>query len=122
MLSLYLQLSRLIYSTSNRVFISALLDCKPSLFTLNLASVETNILRFHLGDTGLSQSEFCERMAQVGEGEEASLGQGVQVLMYPHMGGSVRAVWHLGISQEDTQMAIRKLQLVAKQLQQSRVK
>ena len=98
------------------------MDCEPSLFTLDLAAVETNILRFHLGDPGLSQSDFCERMAQVGEEEEASLGQGVQVLMYPQVGGSVRAVWHLGISQEDTQMAIRKLQLVAKQLQQSRVK
>ncbi|XP_030195201.1 threonine aldolase 1 [Gadus morhua] len=105
-----------------KTFAQALLDCEPSLFTLDLAAVETNILRFHLGDPGLSQSDFCERMAQVGEEEEASLGQGVQVLMYPHVGGSVRAVWHLGISQEDTQMAIRKLQLVAKQLQQSRVK
>ncbi|KAJ3607942.1 hypothetical protein NHX12_024993 [Muraenolepis orangiensis] len=98
-----------------KTFAQALLDCEPPFFTVDLASVETNILRFRLRDPSLGLSDFCERMAQVGEGEEASLGQGVQVLMYPHVGGSVRAVWHLGVSAEDTQMAVRKMQLVAKQ-------
>ncbi|KAG7275886.1 hypothetical protein CRUP_033299 [Coryphaenoides rupestris] len=98
-----------------KTFAQALLDCEPSLFEVDLASVETNILRFRLRQPGLSPADFCERMARVGEAEEASLGQGVRVLMYPYVGGSVRAVWHLGVSAEDTQLAIRKLWLVAKE-------
>ncbi len=78
-----------------------------------MAAVETNILRFRLQEPSLSPSEFCARMGQVGEGEEAALGQGIQVHMYPHFGNSVRAVWHLGISPEDTQLAIQKMQFVA---------
>uniref|UniRef100_A0A3Q0QW17 Threonine aldolase 1 n=1 Tax=Amphilophus citrinellus TaxID=61819 RepID=A0A3Q0QW17_AMPCI len=98
-----------------KAFAQALLDCDPNLFAVDIATVETNILRFHLQDPSLSPSEFCARMAQVGEGEEAALGQGIQVLMYPHFGNSVRAVWHLGISPEDTHLAIQKMQFVASQ-------
>lgn len=72
-------------------------------------------MRFHLQETSLSPTEFCTRMGQVGEGEEAALGQGIQVLMYPHFGNSVRAVWHLGVSSEDTHLAIQKMHFVALQ-------
>lgn len=86
-----------------------------SLFTVDIDCVETNILRFFLNDPRLSPDEFCARMAAVGEGEEQELGQGIQVLMFPHFGNSVRAVWHLGISSEDTQLAIQKMKFVASQ-------
>ncbi|KAF7660342.1 hypothetical protein LDENG_00283590 [Lucifuga dentata] len=98
-----------------KAFAQALLDCDPPLYTVDMTTVETNILRFYLRDTSLSSSDFCDRMAQVGDGEEAALGQAIKVLMYPHFGGSVRAVWHLEISSEDTQLAIKKLQFVANQ-------
>ncbi|XP_063338024.1 threonine aldolase 1 [Pelmatolapia mariae] len=98
-----------------KMFAQALLDCNPNLFAVDLAAVETNILRFRLQDLSLSPREFCDRMAQVSESEEAALGQGIQVLMYPHFGNSVRAVWHLGISPEDTQLAIQKMQFVVSQ-------
>lgn len=97
------------------IFSSAILDRHPSLFAVDMAGVETNILRFRIEDSALSPQEFCSRMARVGEGEEAALGQGVPVLMYPHFENSVRAVWHLGISPEDTQLAIQKMQFVASQ-------
>lgn len=93
----------------------ALLDLRPALFALDVAAVETNILRFRIEDSALSPQEFCACMAQVGDGEEAALGRGTQVLMYPHFENSVRAVWHLGISPEDTQLAIQKMQFVASQ-------
>ncbi|XP_061564837.1 threonine aldolase 1 [Cololabis saira] len=96
-----------------KTFALGLLDCDPSLFAVDVSAVETNILRFRLKDSTLSPNEFCARMREVGEGEEAALGQGVQVLMYPHFENSVRAVWHLGISEEDTQLAIRKMRFVA---------
>ncbi|XP_070846748.1 threonine aldolase 1 [Chaetodon trifascialis] len=98
-----------------KTFAQALLDWDPPLFAVDMAAVETNILRFRLQEPSLSPSEFCARMGQVGEGEEAALGQGIQVLMYPHFGNSVRAVWHLGISPDDTQLAIQKMQFVASQ-------
>ncbi|KAM3592761.1 uncharacterized protein V6R79_024634 [Siganus canaliculatus] len=98
-----------------KTFAQALFDCDPPLFALDLTTVETNIVRFQLRDPGLSPSEFCTRMGQVGEGEEAALGKGIQVLMYPFYGNAIRAVWHLGISSEDTQLAIKKMQFVASQ-------
>ncbi|XP_034564620.1 probable low-specificity L-threonine aldolase 2 [Notolabrus celidotus] len=98
-----------------RTFAQALLNCDPPLFDVDLTTVETNILRFRLQEPSLSPPEFCARMGQVGDGEEAALGQGIKVLMYPHYSNSVRAVWHLGISPEDTQLAIRKMQFVASQ-------
>lgn len=80
---------------------------------MDLASVETNIVRFCLRAPGLSPTHFCELMAEVSEEEIDALDQGVRVLMFPHVGGTVRAVWHLGISEEDTQLAIKKAQFVA---------
>ncbi|XP_059388610.1 threonine aldolase 1 [Carassius carassius] len=98
-----------------RSFAQALLECDPPLYQLDLNTVETNILKFHLRDTQMSPVEFCKRMAGVAEEEVEALGQGVKVLMFPHLGGAVRAVWHLGISEEDTQLAILKAQFVAQQ-------
>ncbi|XP_060951412.1 uncharacterized protein LOC133028235 [Limanda limanda] len=98
-----------------KTFAQALLDCDPPLFAVDMASVETNIVVFRLREPSLSPTEFCAHMVQVGEGEEAALGQMVQVAMIPFFGNSVRAVWHLGISPEDTQLAIQKMQYVASQ-------
>ena len=84
--------------------------------------METNILRFRVSAEGVSPAELCERAAAVSEGEEKALGQGVQVLMFPHVGGSVRAVWHLGISEEDTRLAALKMQFVAQQLARERAR
>ncbi|XP_051770970.1 threonine aldolase 1 [Ctenopharyngodon idella] len=96
-----------------RRFAQALLQCDPPLYQVDLSTVETNILRIYLRDRQMSPVEFCERMASVDEEEVKALGQGVQVLMFPHIGGTVRAVWHLDISEEDTQLAIQKAQFVA---------
>nr|XP_040032952.1 probable low-specificity L-threonine aldolase 2 [Gasterosteus aculeatus aculeatus] len=105
-----------------KTFAQALLDCDPPLFAVDMAAVETNILRFRLKEPSLSPAEFCDRMGQVWEGEEAALGQGIRVLMYPYFGNSVRAVWHLGISPEDTQLAVQKMQFVASQFLNEKVK
>ncbi|XP_022524732.2 threonine aldolase 1 [Astyanax mexicanus] len=98
-----------------RSFAEALTQCDPPLYQVDLAAMETNIVRFGLHDPGPSPTEFCELMGTVSEAEVDALGQGVSVLMFPHVGGTVRAVWHLGISEEDTQLAIKKAQFVAHQ-------
>ncbi|KAL0983999.1 hypothetical protein UPYG_G00135710 [Umbra pygmaea] len=103
-----------------RIFAQALLECEPPLYEVDMAAVQTNILRFRLRDPSLTPAEFCALMARVGECDGATTGQGIEVLMFPHIGGSIRAVWHLGISLEDTQLAIEKLKFVARQHSQKR--
>lgn len=103
-----------------KIFAQALLECDPPLYQVDMAAVETNIVRFYLRDPLLTPGEFCERLAAVAEGEARALGQGTRVLMFPHVGGSVRAVWHLGVTEEDTQSAISKLRFVAQQYAKER--
>lgn len=78
-----------------------------------MESVQTNIVRFHSKDPCLSVAELCHRMAQVEEGEEAALGQRIQVLTLSNLGNFIRAVWYPNVSAEDTQLAIRKMQYLA---------
>ncbi|XP_073691273.1 uncharacterized protein [Garra rufa] len=98
---------------NTRSFAQGLLQCDPPLYQVDLPTVETNILTFRLQDTEMSPAEFCKRMAGVDEEEVKALGQGVKVLMLPLVWGMVRAVWHLGISEEDTKLALLKAQFVA---------
>lgn len=95
-----------------RTFAQALLEFSPDLFSIDLSAVETNILRFRLSPR-VTPAQFCARMSEVQEGAPE---QGVRVLMYPHFNNSVRAVWHLDVSPEDTHWAIKKMQYVAAQL------
>lgn len=75
--------------------------------------MQTNIVCFHLKDPSVNPAKFCARMSLVGEGEEEALGQGIRVLLLPIFRNYIRAVWHLGISSEDTQLAIQKMKFVA---------
>ncbi|KAM8887714.1 threonine aldolase 1 [Synchiropus picturatus] len=100
---------------NTKTFAEALLAGDDSPFTFDLDTVETNILRFGLKPSTLSSADFCAHMAEVGEGEEEALGQGIRVLMFPQYGNAVRAVFHLGISAEDTQLAIQKVNFVVSQ-------
>lgn len=84
--------------------------------------METNIVCFSLREPSLSPFEFCARMGQVGAGEVAALGQGIQVHMFPYFRNIIRAVWHLGISSEDTQLAIQKMQFVASQYSKEKLR
>ncbi|CAL1599647.1 unnamed protein product [Knipowitschia caucasica] len=102
-----------------RTFAQALLDCSSDFFHVDLSAVETNILRFRLC-ADLAPAEFCARMSNIHQGEQSAMGQAVQVLMYPHFENSVRAVWHLDISGEDTQWAIKKMNYLAAQLKEER--
>lgn len=61
----------------------------------------------------MSVAELCRRMARVEEGEEAALGQRIQVLTLSSLGNFIRAVWYPNVSAEDTQLAIRKMQYLA---------
>lgn len=56
---------------------------------INPDDAETNIVFFHVEDTGMTSEEFCSRL----------LNAGVRMGWYPD--GRVRAVTHLGISRDD---------------------
>lgn len=103
-----------------RSFAQALLDCDPPMYEVDLAAVETNILRFRVRPDVVSPAQLCERAADVGKDEEQALGEAVRVLMFPHVGGTIRAVWHVGISEDDTRLAARKMQFVAQELAKER--
>ncbi|TSK14782.1 putative low-specificity L-threonine aldolase 2 [Bagarius yarrelli] len=99
-----------------KTFAKALTQCDPPLYHVDMTSVETNIVRFRLQVPGLSQTRFCELMGEVSKEEIDALDQGVRVLMFPYIGGAIRAVWHVGVSEEDTQLAIKKAQFIAQQV------
>uniref|UniRef100_A0A8C9TBE9 Threonine aldolase 1 n=1 Tax=Scleropages formosus TaxID=113540 RepID=A0A8C9TBE9_SCLFO len=105
-----------------RIFAQALKECDPPLYEVNMASVETNILRFRLNDPRLSPAEFCQRAATVCENELQVLGHGVRVLMFHNAWGSIRAVFHLDISDDDAQVAVEKLHFLARQVAEQRGK
>nr|XP_043870245.1 probable low-specificity L-threonine aldolase 2 [Solea senegalensis] len=96
-----------------KTFAQAMVDCYPHLFSVEAAG--TNIVRFSLKHNVWSPEKFCYLLYDVCEEEKAVLGQGIRVLMSPYFGNSVRAVWHLEISPEDTQLAFQKIQFVVSQ-------
>uniref|UniRef100_A0A3B3SBF2 Threonine aldolase 1 n=1 Tax=Paramormyrops kingsleyae TaxID=1676925 RepID=A0A3B3SBF2_9TELE len=97
-----------------RSFAEALMQCDPPLYQVDMTAVETNILRFYLRAPSLSPAEFCEHAASVCDDEVRALGQGVRLLMFPHVGGSIRAVWHLGVTDDDTRAAVAKMGFLAR--------
>ncbi|KAM9831202.1 threonine aldolase 1 [Neosynchiropus ocellatus] len=107
---------------NTKTFAKGLLAGDDPPFAFDVDTVETNILRFGLKPSTLTSTEFCAHMAEVAEGEEEALGQGIRVLMFPQYGNTVRAVFHLGISAEDTQLAIQKVNFVVSQFRRGALK
>ncbi|XP_041072744.1 threonine aldolase 1 isoform X1 [Carcharodon carcharias] len=89
-----------------------------SICDIDINAVETNILMLTVNDPRISPKELCDKMAEVTEEEVTVLGRGVQVLMHPVFGRKVRAVWHLDVSEEDTDLALKKLQYVIEKVNQ----
>uniref|UniRef100_UPI00398E5336 threonine aldolase 1 isoform X2 n=1 Tax=Pristiophorus japonicus TaxID=55135 RepID=UPI00398E5336 len=101
-----------------RKFAQGIQTYASSVCDTNIDVVETNILMFTVNDPRISPEEFCEQMAEVTEEEVAAMGRGVRVLMFPMYGRTVRAVWHLDVSEEDTDLALQKLQFVIQKVKQ----
>ncbi|XP_062930635.1 threonine aldolase 1 [Mobula hypostoma] len=85
---------------------------------VDVNTVETNILMFTINHPRISPEEFCNKMEQVSEEEEVVTGHGMRVLMLPVYGRTLRAVWHLDVSEEDTSLALGKLRFVVKKLEE----
>ncbi|KAG2460553.1 threonine aldolase 1 isoform X1 [Polypterus senegalus] len=101
-----------------KAFAQALLQTKEPLYWVDVEAVETNIVVFKILDPHVDPDEFCRRMKGVTVEEAEVMGQGVRVLMQPHYDNSVRAVWHLNVSEEDTRLAIHKMAYVTERFNQ----
>ncbi|XP_042198239.1 threonine aldolase 1 isoform X1 [Callorhinchus milii] len=102
--------------TNARIFSQGIQKYAYPVCDTNMDALETNILMLTVNDPRISPQEFCDRMAEVTAEEVAAVGCGVRVLMMPFYGRSVRAVWYLGISEEDTDLAVQKLRFVVEKL------
>ncbi|XP_060700824.1 threonine aldolase 1 [Hemiscyllium ocellatum] len=101
-----------------RTFAQGVQTFASSLCDINIDAVETNILMLAVNDPRMSPEEFCDKMAEVTEDEITVMGHGVRVLMNPVYGRTVRAVWHVDVSEEDTELALQKLQYVIQKVNQ----
>ncbi|NXD01982.1 THA2 aldolase, partial [Certhia familiaris] len=88
------------------------------LWSINLAAVETNIVMVNVQGPWPSPAELCNRLRAVSEEEVAETGQAVSVLLLPWSARTVRAIWHRNISARDTELAIRKMEFVARKFQE----
>ncbi|XP_043570863.1 threonine aldolase 1 isoform X1 [Chiloscyllium plagiosum] len=101
-----------------RMFAQGVQTFASSLCDINIDAVETNILMLTVNDPRMSPEEFCDKMAEVTDDEITVMGHGVRVLMNPVYGHKVRAVWHVDVSEEDTELALQKLQYVIQKVNQ----
>ncbi|KAJ1128819.1 hypothetical protein NDU88_007193 [Pleurodeles waltl] len=83
--------------------------------SVDLPSVETNMVMLVVNEPRICPQEFCERMWDVSEAEILELGRGVKVRMFVMYKRTVRLVWYRNISEEDTEMALNKLKFVVQQ-------
>ncbi|XP_078081811.1 threonine aldolase 1 isoform X1 [Mustelus asterias] len=102
-----------------RKFAEGIQTFATSVCNVDINAVETNILMFTMTDPRISPKEFCDKMAEVTEEEVSVMGCGVRVLLQQVYECTVRAVWHLDVSEEDTDLALQKLQYVIKSIKTS---
>ncbi|XP_038634185.1 threonine aldolase 1 [Scyliorhinus canicula] len=103
---------------NTRKFAQGVQAFSSSICDIDINAVETNIIMFPINDPRISPKEFCDKMAEVTEEEVTAMGCGVQVLLHHVYDCKVRAVWHLDVSEEDTDLALRKLQYVIEKVNQ----
>ncbi|XP_013002551.1 uncharacterized protein LOC100731358 isoform X1 [Cavia porcellus] len=96
-------------------FAKGLRDLASPICFVDPATVETNMVLVRVD--GPSPTELCQRLQTVSPEEVAQTGHAVRVLLFPWTERSVRAVWHRGVSTEDTDLALRKWEFVLRQLE-----
>ncbi|XP_030064508.1 probable low-specificity L-threonine aldolase 2 [Microcaecilia unicolor] len=95
-----------------RTFAQGVYDLAAPFCSVDLTSVESNIVFFRVDEPRISPQEFCDRLQHVSEEEVAVFGWGTRVLMQVFFERTLRAVWYDGVSAEDTELALQKLKFV----------
>ncbi|XP_069511346.1 uncharacterized protein [Ambystoma mexicanum] len=93
-------------------FAKGVKELSSSVCSVDLSSVETNMVMLSVDDPRVSPQEFCDRMWEVSEEDILAIGHGVRVRMFVMYKRTVRLVWYRNISEEDTDMALKKLKFV----------
>ncbi|XP_076459345.1 uncharacterized protein LOC143292711 [Babylonia areolata] len=87
-----------------------------TVLTVDVASVQTNILMLQTTRKDISADQVCERLAQVTEAELQELGEPITVLTGPFSKTTLRLVTYYSITDEDVEKSIRKIQYVLKEM------
>ncbi|XP_043924096.1 probable low-specificity L-threonine aldolase 2 isoform X2 [Protopterus annectens] len=95
-----------------RRFAEGILTFPSPLLSVDLTTVQTNIVKFKVEDTRISPEEFCKSLQTVTEADTSSRSERVAVLMSPYPSGRVRAVWHHQVSAHDTDLTVQKVKYV----------
>lgn len=95
-----------------RRFAEGILTFASPYLSIDLAAVQTNIVKFKVEDSHISPETFCKSLQTIAEVQTSSRSERVAVLMLPYPDGRVRAVWHHQVSAEDTELAIQKVKSV----------
>lgn len=80
--------------------------------TVNMETIQTNIVIIHLSPSFLNSKRFCQRLNDVTKEEQEDLGESIIVKMYPFELYQVRMVLHCDVNKEDVHKIIKKLKYV----------
>ncbi|DAA18119.1 TPA: threonine aldolase 1-like [Bos taurus] len=95
-------------------FARGLQELASPVCSVDPTAVETNMVMVRVD--GLPPEELCRRLQAVSADEVAQTGRVVRVLLFPWAERSVRAVWHRGVSAQDTELALGKWAFVLRTL------
>ncbi|CAN7937618.1 unnamed protein product [Ixodes hexagonus] len=87
-----------------------------SFISINLDTVQTNIVMYDITDENISSLAYCERLQQVSPREFEDLGEAIVVKMSPISSTKTRAVLHIDISTEAVDAAVAKIRYVVDEL------
>ena len=101
---------------------TAIDDLKSPTFQVDLENVHSNILMLQLVNTKLDSAAFSKRLAQVTDDEvKANIvdetGKGIVVKSSSRDWAFVRFVFYHQVSAEDTELMIKKLSFVIRELE-----
>ncbi|KAK8396967.1 hypothetical protein O3P69_005157 [Scylla paramamosain] len=98
--------------TNARAIAQCVQEEHSSAVTVDLKSVQTNIVLLHCDNIRVDAKKLCQRLASVTDTEAQQLGEQVVVMMMPLSDTCVRLMTHCDVRKEDVKAVIKKLRYV----------
>lgn len=95
----------------------AINEFRSPAISVNMDSVQTNIVLIDVNPKFITRDELCSRLKQVPVEEVDALKEAVSVNMYPFKTNVVRFVTHADVSHDDVTSTIKKLKYVIKEIE-----
>ncbi|XP_050733100.1 uncharacterized protein LOC127006804 isoform X1 [Eriocheir sinensis] len=83
-----------------------------SAVTVDLKSVQSNIVLLNCDNIRVDAKKLCQRLASVTDAESQELGEQVVVMMMPMSDTCVRLMTHCNVKKDDVKAVIKKLQYI----------